>query len=79
MPEKDEVGGVGKVLPVIPGRDGFFCFICEVGYNDPDDLIDEDQWMFCPLCCVISHASCLKARKCICGFKPNMKDIIIVD
>ena len=79
MPEKGEVGQVGQILPVIPGRDGFFCSISEAGYNDPGNLVDEDQWIFCPLCCVRSHASCLRTRKCICGFKPNKKDIIIFD
>ena len=76
MPEDGEVG---QSLPVIPGRPGFFCSICDVAYNDPDDLVDEDQWIFCPLCCIMSHASCLMARKCICSFKLNKKDIIIID
>ena len=56
-----------------------FCSVCEVRYNDPDDLVDEDQWVFCPQCCVMSHASCLRARECICGFKLKKKHIVIVD
>ena len=70
-PKKSELGMVGGLLPVIRGREGFLCCICNLKYDDPDGLVAEDDWVFCPSCFVMLHVTCLRVQKCICGFKPN--------
>ena len=70
-PKKSELGVVGGPLPVIWGGEGFLCCICNLKYDYPNDLVSEDDWVFCPNCFVMSHVTCLCVRKCICRFKPN--------
>ena len=72
-PKSNEVGKAGKRLPIIKGRGGFICCICSTKYDDEDDLVEEDEWVFCPWCEVMSHLTCIKVKWCICGYKPNKK------
>ena len=72
-PRSGEVGEVGQHLPILSGRPSFLCAICNLTFNNKDDFREDDGWVFCPLCEVLSHVVCLHAKKCICGFKPNCK------
>ena len=58
-PKKSWLGMVGGPLPVIRGREGFLCCICNLKYNDRDNLVAEDDWVFCPSCFVMLHVTCL--------------------
>ena len=72
-PESNKMGKAGEKLPIIKGRPGFICCICTTKFEDEDDLVEEDKWVFCPQCEVMSHLTCIKVRQCICGYKPDKK------
>ena len=74
-PKGWELGEPGQCLPIIVGQPLFVCAICNLKHNDENDFADDDHWVFCPMCKVLSHALCLKMRKCICHFKPNRKHL----
>ena len=79
-PCEGEVGQEGRQLPILPGRTGFRCCICDITHGIGEDLLeddDEDHWIFCPRCHVMSHVTCIRVKKCICGFKPLKKHIRI--
>ena len=74
MPKLNEIGTKGGKLPVVKGHTGF---ICNVKFDNPEeDLLDEDEWVFCRCCYVMSHLTCIKFRRCICGFKPLRRDLM---
>ena len=59
-PESNEMGKAGEKLPIIKGRSGFIYCICTTKFEDEDDLMGEDEWVFCPQCEVMSHLTCIK-------------------
>ena len=71
-------GGLGRkdqALPLIDGRSGFICAKCGLKYNDPlDPLPEETKWVFCPVCEVTIHTTCIGSG-CICNYKPLRKHI----
>ena len=70
-PQAGELGESGLCLLIIPGRESLMCAICNLKHNNKDDFADDDCWVFCPMCEVLSHVLCLRMEKCICGFKPS--------
>ena len=79
-PMDEEVGQEGSQLPILAGRSGFRCCICDITHGSGDDPLendDEDHWIFCPRCHVMSHVTCIRVQKCICGFRPLKKHIRI--
>ena len=74
-PEPGELGRKDRALPIIDGRSGFICAKCGLKYNDPlDPLPEETKWVFCPVCEVAIHTTCIAAG-CICKYKPLRKHI----
>ena len=61
-PESNEMWKAGEKLPSIKGRPGFICCICTTKFEDEDDLVGEDKWVFCPQCEVMSHLTCIKVK-----------------
>ena len=74
-PLAGELGKKDRALPILDGRIGFICAKCSLKYLDPDDpLPDETKWVFCPLCEVALHMTCI-ASGCICKYKPLRRQI----
>ena len=76
MPKLHELGTKDGKLPVVKGRSRFMCCICNVNFDNPEEDLDEDEWVFCPCCYMMSHSTCIKVRRCICGFKPLRRDLM---
>ena len=75
VPRKGEVGKKGKALPIIEGREGFICPKCSLKHKDPKDpLPEETRWVFCPVCEVVVHTTCM-ATGCVCKYKPLRKHL----
>ena len=70
-PKEGEMGTKTGYLPKITGHEGFYCCLCDTSFGDDDDVMVDDQWVYCPICFVMSHVSCLKFKPCMCGFKPK--------
>ena len=70
-PKEGEMGTKTGYLPKITGHQGFYCCLCDTSFGDDDDVMVDDQWVYCPICFVMSHVSCLKFKPCMCGFKPK--------
>ena len=50
-------------MPLIDGRSGFTCAKCGLKYKDPlDPLPEETKWVFCPVCEVAIHTTCIGFR-----------------
>ena len=75
MPKLHEIGNKGGRLPVVKGRSGFMCCICNIRFDNPEEDLDEDEWVFCLCCYIMSHLTCVKVRRCICRFKPMRRDL----
>ena len=74
-PRKGELGKKDWGLPVLPGRQGFICVKCSLKHGDPlDPLPDESLWVFCPVCKVVIHTTCI-LNGCVCKYKPRRKQI----
>ena len=74
-PLPGELGRKDRALPLIDGRSGFICVKCGLKYNDPlDPLPEETKWVFCPVCEVAIHTTCIGSG-CICKYKPLRKHI----
>ena len=74
-PQPGELGRKDRALPLIEGGSGFICAKCGLKYNDPlDPLPEETKWVFCPVCEVAIHTTCI-AGGCICKYKPLRKHI----
>ena len=74
-PQPGELGRKDRALPLIDGRSGFICAKCGLKYNDPlDPLPEETKWVFCPVCEVAIHTTCIGSG-CICKYKPLRKHI----
>ena len=74
-PHKGELGKKDWGLPVLPGLQCFICVKCSLKHNDPfDPLPDESLWVFCPVCKVVIHTTCI-LNGCVCKFKPRRKQI----
>ena len=74
-PQPGELGRKDRALPLIDGRSGFICAKCRLKYNDPlDPLPEETKWVFCPVCEVAIHTTCIGSG-CICKYKPLRKHI----
>ena len=69
--KEGEMGTKTGYLPKITGHQGFYCCLCDTSFGDDDDVMIDDQWVYCPICFVMSHVSCLKFKPCMCGFKPK--------
>ena len=54
-PGSGELGEPGECLPIIAGRPSFFCAICNLKHRDENDFADDDRWVFCPMCEVLSR------------------------
>ena len=75
VPRKGELGKKGKALPIIEGRDGFICPKCSLKHDDPEDpLPEETRWVFCPVCEVVVHMTCIISG-CVCKYKPFHKHL----
>ena len=70
-PKEGEMGTKTGYLPKITGHQGFYCCLCDTSFGDNDDVMVNDQWVYCSICFVMSHVSCLKFKPCMCGFKPK--------
>ena len=74
-PLAGELGKNDRALPILTGRFGFICAKCGLKYlylNDP--LPEETKWVFCPVCEVALHTTCI-ASGCICKYKPLCRHI----
>ena len=75
VPRNGELGKKGKALPIIEGRDGFICPKCSLKHDDPEDpLPEETRWVFCPVCEVVVHTTCIVSG-CVCKYKPLRKHL----
>ena len=71
LPKEGEIGTKTGYLPKITGHQGFYYWLCDTSFGDDDDMMVDDQWVYCPICFMMSHVSCLKLKPCMCGFKPK--------
>ena len=74
-PLAGELGKKDRALPILDGRIGFICAKCSLKYLDLDDpLPEESKWVFCPVCEVALHTTCIVSG-CICKYKPLRRHI----
>ena len=74
-PLAGELGEKERALPILDGQIGFICAKCSLKYLDLDDpLPEESKWVFCPMCEVALHTTCI-ASECICKYKPLHRHI----
>ena len=74
-PLAGELGKKDRTLPILTGRFGFICAKCGLKYLDLNDpLLEETKWVFCPVCEVTLHTTCI-ASGCICKYKPLHRHI----
>ena len=70
-----ELGKKDRALPILDGQIGFICAKCSLKYLDLDDpLPEESKWVFCPVCEVALHTTCIVSG-CICKYKPLRRHI----